>query len=122
LGNWKLETTETVPTTEEECTDEIPCPHAHSDATCSNLMQNDCDSLWSDVPGCTDSTDFGSVSDTCKLTCGTCIGSCSDGIHQPRELGIDCGGVCPDCECDANTNCPSGYDCVDSRCVDDLRT
>lgn len=59
------------------------------------------------------------ASQCCSLACnmGTCVPSCSNGIQDGTETGVDCGGgSCP--QCPLGGGCASGSDCVASTvCV-----
>jgi hypothetical protein len=63
------------------CSDDEDCP----------LLEG-CDTETHQCTGCSDDNDC-PVGTACE---GTCV-SCSDGIQNQDEEGIDCGGVCPPC-------------------------
>ncbi len=52
---------------------------------------------------------------TCPKDCGTCSASCSDGVKDGNETGVDCGG--PSCSpCGLNQTCISSSDCASGYC------
>lgn len=72
--------------------------------TCSVLIQvgnRGCNTLLQDlaagrVPG--NIPKQFRIKDVCRLSCGLCVEpSCSDGFHNGKEEGVDCGGQCRAC-------------------------
>jgi hypothetical protein len=52
----------------------------------------------STVPSCTDGVKNGSETGVdCGGTCPACAPTCTDGVKNGSETGVDCGGTCPAC-------------------------
>jgi hypothetical protein len=84
-------------------------------ASCSGNVQSfadHCDGLGSCIDG-------GQVTCASPYVCAaTTCQSCSDGVKNGNEVGVDCGGggSCPGCP--SGTACASGSDCANGLCVD----
>ena len=84
-----------------------------SGTMCPNGM---CDGVGSCF-NCTKNSDCTTgTKPTCDLAAHTCI-SCSDGLNNGTETGIDCGGNCGKCTGDA---CEINNDCAGGQCADKL--
>lgn len=60
-------------------------------ASCTGASDSDCSA------GCGDDVcDAVETCESCPADCGAC-GTCSDGVQNQNETGIDCGGPCIDC-------------------------
>ena len=53
------------------------------------------------VVACTSETNDDMLVEDMSMPSGTC----SNGVKDPDEAGIDCGGVCSACECLRGTDC-----------------
>jgi hypothetical protein len=62
---------------------------------------------------CTKDTDCTAPNATCDMTTHSCV-SCSDGIQNGKETGLDCGGNCKNCGGDT---CNNKGDCVSNHCA-----
>ena len=66
---------------------------------------------------------YNNIKCTNGCSAGACTVTCSDGLRNQDETGIDCGG--PTCSndcyngdtCSSNSDCQSGF-CIDNLCVD----
>ncbi len=62
-------------------------------------------------------------SQCCSLACsgGQCVASCSNGIKDGSETGIDCGGSCAPCGlgggCASNMDCVATTQCSAGQCI-----
>jgi hypothetical protein len=99
-------------------------------ATCSDHVKNaaetDVDCGGPDCGPCADGLRCAAAADCSSTICSgtplTCQPpSCTDGLHNGAETGVDCGGgACPTCAlggaCAVSADCQSG-NCVASKCV-----
>lgn len=72
-------------------------------------------------PPCANLQDCAVGSDCGSLSCvaGRCLPpSCSDGVKNGKETGIDCGDLCAGCE--AGEACSNSTDCSDLVCVEQV--
>jgi plastocyanin len=102
--------------TQDLCAAGVPSnPPAPPHAPCPSGV---CDGAGACV-GCVDGADCASA----VCTGNVCQApTCSDGVRNGSETGVDCGGSCPACAgstCAADVDCASGM-CFASRCQADL--
>jgi hypothetical protein len=70
----------------------------------------------SELPGCV--TTLAPSAGECEGDeCGLLPISCTDGMRNGSEGGVDCGGGC-DRRCDTGSRCSDDRDCISGRCVD----
>ncbi len=73
-------------------------------------------------PTCTDGVQNGTETGVdCGGSCSACVTpTCSDGVKNGTETGVDCGGSCAACATgQANgTTCTAGTQCTSGNCVD----
>lgn len=76
-------------------------------------------------PGCSAiGQSCATASQCCSLSCsgGTCVApSCSDGMQNGLETGVDCGGPCSPCPigggCSTTNDCAANGQCLGGQCV-----
>ncbi len=103
------------------CTDDV-CSNGvarHSPTTVSTRCATGiCDGIGQCVE-CLSSRDCTAPA-VCNITthsCGSASGSCTDGIKNGDETGVDCGGACaPMSQCSNGGGCAVGMDCVSGLC------
>jgi plastocyanin len=58
------------------------------------------------------------VTGYCDLTTNTCVApTCSDGVQNGTETGVDCGGTCGACN---NSACTQNTDCASHNCYENI--
>lgn len=108
------------PCTTDACTSER-CTHVPTakGTACTSMAKPSakvCDGNGTCV-GCTANDDCTEgMQPSCDTTTHTCI-SCSDGMPNGGETGVDCGGTCPKCD---GESCAQGVDCKSGTCADQV--
>jgi hypothetical protein len=76
------------------------------------------------TPGCAAiGQSCATASQCCSLACmgGTCVASCSNGMQDGNETGVDCGGSCGPCGlgggCVSNLDCVATTQCSAGQCI-----
>ena len=84
---------------------------------CGECGNTACTNILSNNNNCGTCGNACASGDTCQS--GVCAppSSCTDGIQNGDETGVDCGGSCPNaCSCTVNTDCPSDECCDVDTC------
>lgn len=99
------------PCTDQTCESGMPMfPPRPAGTACNNGVCND----MAMCVECLVDADC-NMGETCDVGTNTCV-SCTDGVKNGDETGIDCGGaVCKKCDGDV---CAMGTDCSSTNCVD----
>jgi hypothetical protein len=72
-----------------------PCDSSHAD--CDGSADNGCETGLGTDAHCADCTDACAGGETCESGVCTRAGTCSDGVRNQEETGVDCGGSCSPC-------------------------
>jgi hypothetical protein len=84
--------------------------YIHYNTTCacgtaSSCLTSTITFISSSAPTCSDGIQNGTETGIdCGGTCPACAPGCSDGIQNGTETGVDCGGTCPPCVSGSHTN------------------
>jgi len=93
------------------------CAYASTEPYGRNLTFYENGTLCYLVADKNENNDTGFQTITVKAGLPNASSHCANGVHDPLETGVDCGGQCP-AACDAGSNCILDADCQSGFCND----